>query len=108
MEKTAYKKLLSEIAEMKKILLHLSAKIERQTNEKMEQKTPEFITVKEAAFLIKKYRKTVTNYCKEYPDIQRKKEGRENKIHRNEFLEAFKKGRKMPFDKKVFHRQKAA
>ena len=107
-ETAAYKRVLSELNELKQMMLSFGERLENKTKLISLKNDEGFITVKEAAYLIKKERKTVENYCKEYPEIRRKKEGRENLIQQKDFLKAYEKGRKTPFNREVFNRQKVA
>lgn len=107
-EKGAFKKLISDYKEMKQMMILLCDKVDKLVRTKIEKKEQEYVTVKEVAYSIGKNSKTVTNYCKEYPEIRRKKEGRENLVHQNDFKKAYEKGRKLPFNKEVFNSQKVA
>lgn len=77
---------------MKHMLRLLCEKLDKLIRLKIEKKESEYVTAKEMAYFIKKNRKTVTNYCKEYPEIRRKKLGRENLVHQNDFQSAYEKG----------------
>ena len=105
---TAYERMLLELREMKRLLNSFGEKLERKIKLIDSKSEERFVTVKEMAYLIKKDRKTVANYCKEYPEIRRKKEGRENLVHQIDFQKSFEKGRKTPFNREVFNTKKAA
>ena len=93
---------------MKQMLVLLCEKVDKLTRNKTDKSKQKYITVKEAAHAIGKSRKTVANYCSEYPEIRRKKEGRENLVHREDFQKAYENGRKLPFDRTVFNRKSVA
>ena len=108
LEKGAFKKLISDNIEMKQMLILLCDKVDKLARTKTEKVIQEYVTVKEAAHSVRKSRKTITNYCNEYPEIRRKKEGRENLVHQNDFQKAYENDRKIPFDREVFNRKNMA
>lgn len=108
-ESAAYKKLISQVGEMRQMIITLIDKVDRLSKKKEAEVKPEFCSIDEMAAEIKKSRQTVKNYLKENPQISRKKDGEKmNLLHREQFLLAFSKGRNSPFIAEVMNRGKQA